>query len=126
MQSPDPYRWSNDSGHFTASEPSRSQSVSSTGSHSEEEQRKLQEYEAAHRLAEQDFSEKRGLLQHPKVQHYATLITTVISRRTMRILNHLHNLVDRVILVLGFIAIVTGLAVYGGQFVSLAGPGHLT
>ena len=42
-----------------------------------------------------------------------------MSRKTMKVLDFAHNAVDRVILLLAFITFVTGMAVYGGVFVSL-------
>ena len=115
VHSPDPYRYSDDSGHFTAS---RSQSVSSAQDSSEEEQQKLREYEAAHDDGDAAFTEKRGLLLNPKVERFAQKISALMSKRTSKVLSLAHNAVDRVILLLGFITFITGAAVYGGVFVS--------
>lgn len=116
--SPDPYRYSHDSGHFTASESSRSQSISSAHDHNEEEQQKLREYENTHHDAEETFTEKRGLLGNAKFERYATRITSLMSKRTWKVMNAVHDVIDRVILPLGFVAFVSGAAVYGGVFVS--------
>ena len=115
MPSPDPYRYSNDSGHFTAS---RSQSVSSAQDPSEEEQQKLRDFEASHNDGDTGFTEKRGLLVNPKVERYAQKISALISQRTMKVLNFAHNAIDRLILLPGFITFISGAAVYGGVFVS--------
>lgn len=118
VQSPDPYRYSQDSGHFTASESSRSHSISSSTDRAEEEERKLREYQAAQDATDMALFEKRGLLASPKVERLATRVAAVISSRTLRVLDLVHNLIDRTILLLGFVTLVSGMAVYGGVFVS--------
>ena len=112
----DAYRYSQDSGHFTASEPSRSQSFSSTHDQ-EEEERKLHEYQDAQ--AEEGYTEKQGLLGNAKIQRAASHIAAKVSKRTMKVLNTMYTAIDFIILPFGFIAIVTGTVVYGGVFVSL-------
>ncbi|KAL9126404.1 MAG: hypothetical protein Q9217_004532 [Psora testacea] len=117
QDAPDPYRYSRDSGHFTASEPSRSQSVSSTATFTQEEQQKPYEYDADHDDdIDQHYSKKRGLLGNPKVERLASSFTAMLSKRTMRGINTVHNVIDRTILLMGFVAFVTGAAVYGGVF----------
>ncbi len=108
-------RYSQDSGHFTASEPSRSQSFSSTHDQEEEEERKLREYHDAQ--AEAEYTEKQGLLGNTKIQRAASRISAKVSKRTMKVLNVIYTAIDFIILPFGFIAIVTGTVVYGGVFV---------
>ena len=118
LDSPDPYRYSNDSGHYTAS---RSQSVSSAqGQIEEEQQQKLREFEASHHAEANNLLEKRGLLTNPKVDRLARRVSALISHRTMRVLESAHNAVDRLILLPAFITFVSGAVVYGGVFVSLS------
>ena len=112
----DAYRYSQDSGHFTASEPSRSQSISSTQEQKEEDEQKLCDYEDAHADAEADQIERQGLLGHAKVQRAATHVTATLSKRTMKVMNDIYNAIDCISLLLGFVAIVTGAVVYGGVF----------
>ena len=114
----DGYRYSQDSGHFTASEPSRSQSFSSNHDQEEEEEeeRKLREYQDAQ--AEAEYTEKQGLLGNTKIQRAASRISAKISKRSMKVLNVIYTAMDFIILPLGFVAIVTGTVVYGGVFVS--------
>lgn len=114
---PDPHRFSRDSGHFTASEQSRSQSVSSTATYTQDEQQKLHEYEADH----ENFghvSEKKSLLDNSKVESAAISIARLVPKQTVRVIDLLHGLIDRTIFLMGFVALVTGVAVYGGVFVS--------
>ena len=118
---PDPNRYSRDSGHFTASEQSRSHSVSSTATYTQEEQQKLHEFEVDHDddHLEHPQLEKRGLLGNRRVERAATKLSASLSQRTMRVIDMLHNLIDRTIFLMGFVVFVTGAAVYGGAFVSL-------
>ena len=112
----DAYRSSQDSGHFTASESSRSQSISSMQEQNEEEERKLNEHNDDFRDAEADHTENQGLLGNAKVQRAATRITAVLSKRAMRVLNSMYDATDCISLLLGFAAIVSGAVVYGGVF----------
>lgn len=116
--SPDEYRYSRDSGHFTASEASPSQSISSTQDHENEEHEKFLEYQNHDADTEPEYLEKQGFLSNTKVQRLASGIATMMSQRTMRALNVTYNAIDCVSLVLGFAAIVSGAVVYGGVFVS--------
>ena len=116
LRSPDPYRYSDDSGHFTAS---RSHSMSSSQDPSEEEQQKLYESTATHNDEDASLTEKHGLLSCPEVERIARYVSAFMSRRTMRVLDFAHDVVDRGILLLGFITFIAGAAVYGGAFVSL-------
>lgn len=111
------YRFSNDSGHFTASETSRSPSISSMQERTEEEQqRKLREYEDAHADVSADPNEKQGLLGNAKVRSVAARISAMTSKRTMKVLDIVNKGIDCTSMLLGFIAIITGAVVYGGIF----------
>jgi hypothetical protein len=50
-------------------------------------------------------------------------LVAVMSRRTFRTLNLIHNIINRLILMLGFIGVTTGVVTYAGIFVSLVAPG---
>lgn len=116
--SPEPYRYSQDSGHYTASDSSRTQSISSMQDQQEEQQRKFREFENEHTDAEAVHIEKQGLLGNDKVQRLASGITVKLSRRTMRLLNAVYDTIDCSSLLLGFVAVLSGAVVYGGVFVS--------
>lgn len=112
------YRDSSDDDQFSPSAPSRSHSVSSTDTYTQEEQQKLYQ----HDTLEDDESpeeryEKPGLLRRRAVEQVASGLATRLSRRTMSVLLFCHNIINRTILLLGFVAFVTGAAVYGGVFV---------
>ena len=117
VESSDPYRFSGDSGHYTASEGSRSHSVSSSDGHTAGEER-IHDYEAAHASLQTAFVEKPGVLGYPKVQRLAIRLTAIVSTKTLRVLQTLLNLINRMILLLAFVTIISGMVVYGGVFVS--------
>ena len=116
--SPDEYRYSRDSGHYTASEASRSQSVSSMQEHENEEHQKFIEYQNPYAGIDTEYMEKQSFLGNTKAQRVANRIVAMMSRRTARALNVTYNAIDCVSLLLGFAAIVSGAVVYGGVFVS--------
>lgn len=116
--SPNEYRYSRDSGHFTASETSRSQSISSMQDHEDAENQKFLEYQNPHTSADAEYIEKQGFSSNKKAQRIASYIAAMLSRRTTRALSFAYNAIDCVILLLGFAAIVSGAVVYGGVFVS--------
>ena len=105
----DEYRYSRDSGHFTASEASRSQSISSVQDHEVEEHQKLLKHQTPHADTDPEYTEKQDLLSNTKAQRIAS---------TTRALNVTYDAIDCVSLLLGFAAIVSGAVVYGGVFVS--------
>ena len=118
--SPDEYHYSRDSGHYTASEASRSPSVSSLQQHEYEEQQKLVEYQNPDADIDAENMEKQDFRGNTRTQRVALRIADMLSQRTMRALNVAYNAIDCVSLLLGFIAIVSGVVVYGGVFVSYA------
>ena len=113
----DEYRYSRDSGHYTASEASRSQSISSMQEQEIEEHQKFLEYRDQHADIGADKMEKQGLLANTRTQRVATCIAAMLSQRTRRALNIAYNAIDYASLPLGFTTIVSGAVVYGGIFV---------
>lgn len=116
--SADEYRYSRDSGHFTASEASRSQSISSMHDYEDEEHQKLLEYQNQHADTNAEYMEEQGFSGNTKAQRIASRFAATMSLRTTRVLGVAYNVIDCVILLLGFAAIVSGAVVYGGVFVS--------
>ena len=120
VQPAESYRYSDDSGHFTASQPSRTDSVSSNGTYTQEEEQKLHQYNThgKHDLAD-GHSEEHGLLGGPKILRIMTsFVAAAVSSKALRVIDAISNAIDRTILPIGFVAFVTGAAVYGGVFVS--------
>ncbi|KAG8529193.1 uncharacterized protein KY384_005828 [Bacidia gigantensis] len=109
------HRFSGEDGPFTTPEQSRSQSVSSTATYTQEEQQRLHEYEADHAAFTQHAG-KEGLPDSKRVERVATAIAGKLSNPMLRFVDLASNFIDRAILVIGFIAFVSGAAVYGGVF----------
>jgi len=107
------YRFSNDSGQGTEpnTESLRSQSISSASGgerHNEPEQHE-----------EEGESEKHGLLHGSKVDQYLSKrIPGLLSSKVLQVFQCFYNFVNRLILILGFVALTTGVVTYGGLFVS--------
>ncbi|KAG0647157.1 hypothetical protein D0Z07_7112 [Hyphodiscus hymeniophilus] len=115
MQRPqisDMYRFSYDSGHGTepTTESLRSESVSSRG---EDE---LPEAQPAAEEEDDDI-EKHGLMHGSRVDKYlSNRILALLSSKVLRIFRWLYDVVDRLILILGWAGLVTGTVTYGALF----------
>lgn len=115
--SPAEYRYSRDSGLYTASEASRSQSVSSIQDQENDEQQRSLEYQKPCAETNAEDTDKQAFSSNTKAQRTAIYIAAImISQRTMRFLIVTYNAIDCVSLLLGFVAIVSGAVVYGGVF----------
>lgn len=109
------YRFSNDSGQGTEpnTESLRSQSVSSKEGASGDDVQGQKD--------EEDQEERHGLLPRGKVDRFLnSKIPRLFSLRALRALQILYNVIDRLIMLLGFVAMLSGIVTYGGLFV-----GHL-
>lgn len=108
------YRFSNDSGQGTEpnTESLRSQSISSNSSDDHQLPDVCQEH------TEADEDEKHGLMHGTRVDKYLTKrIPGLLSSRVLRVLQFFYDAVDRLILILGFVGLTTGMATYGGLFI---------
>jgi hypothetical protein len=115
MRRPQIYRLSNDSGQGTEpnTESLRSQSISSQGSDRQLQDVTLENFE------EDEQEEKHGLMHGTKVdKFFATKLHGILSTRMLRLLRFVYNAIDRVVLILSFVALTTGGITYGGFFVS--------
>lgn len=112
---PNPYRYSYDSGHGTDQDSSESQSGTSLF---ENEEETLCSDEAPVMDGEASSFEvkKRGYAL--VLDSIRSRIRGAISSQILGILGHFNWTVDLLILPLGFVAIVSGMVVYGGVFVS--------
>jgi len=111
------YRFSNDSGQGTEpnTESLRSQSISSTNSDDQ-----LPDVRKEHE--EEDQDENNGLMHGSKVDKFLSKkIPGLLSSRVLSVFQFFYNVIDRLILILGFVALTTGIVTYGGFFVSLSG-----
>jgi Domain of unknown function (DUF2427) len=115
MSQPQMYRFSNDSGQGTEpnTESLRSQSISSTQS----DDPQLPDVRREHEDDDQD--EKLGLMHGSKVDKFLSKqIPGLLSSKVLRVFQFFYKVIERVILILGFVAISTGIVTYGGFFVS--------
>ena len=108
------HRFSNDSGQGTEpnTESLRSQSISSRSEH---------DLPSEYREHEEDYDEveKHGLMHGSKVDTFLSKrIPGLLSSRVLRVFHFFYDAIDRVILLLGFMALATGIITYGGLFVS--------
>ena len=111
---PNLYRFSNDSGQGTEpnTESLRSHSLSSQGSDQLPQVRGDFEEEA-------EPEEKHGLIGGSSVDKFMlSRIPGMFSSRALKTFQFFYDAVDRLILILGFVALTTGGVTYGGFFVS--------
>lgn len=108
------YRFSNDSGQGTEpnTESLRSQSISSTGDD------ELKIPGLSRRNTDDSMEEeKHGLLHGGRLDQFLSKkIPGLLSSRVLRFFQFLYDVVDRLILILGFVALTTGFVTYGGLF----------
>jgi hypothetical protein len=112
------YRFSNDSGQGTERN-TESLRSHSTSSDEEVDENRVSDIDIGYD-AHHDTAEKRGLLKSNSLdKFFAKRIPLLLSSKTLRALNWVYEVVNRVILILGFMALTTGIVTYGGIFVSL-------
>lgn len=111
------HRFSDDSGQGTErnTESLRSQSLSSIDRNNENLDFPLdRRYEVGVEPAEKD----RLLSDNAPDKLFLKKLPSLISSRILHVLVLIYEIVNRLILILGFIALVTGIVTYGGIFVS--------
>jgi hypothetical protein len=111
------YRFSNDSGQGTE------RNTESLRSHSTSSDEELDEIQVSNINlgydAEHDTAEKRGILNHNGLNKiFMKKLPSLLSSKTLRALEMVYKVSNRVILILGFMALTTGIVTYGGIFVS--------
>lgn len=111
------YRYSHDSGHGTEPGSSRSPSISSLQG-SEDEPLKSEGTQDPG--LEARYHEKTRAIYSSTIDYLLSRIHGVLPNRVWRIMSFFHEIADRVILLLGFVTIVSGIVVYGGVFVSVS------
>ncbi|TVY84342.1 putative membrane protein [Lachnellula suecica] len=106
------YRFSIDSGQGTEpnTESLRSQSISSQGSD--------RQLPAAYQGNEEEQQEKVNLMGGSKMDRFLSRkVPGLLSSRVLRVFQFFYNVVDRVIFLLGFLVLTTGIVTYGGFFI---------
>lgn len=77
--------------------------------------------------SDRDEVEKLSLMEGSRVDQYLSKrLPGLLSERLLGVLQFAYNVVDRLILILGFVALTSGVVTYGGLFVSFTSPsqGH--
>jgi hypothetical protein len=122
-QDPNCARWSGDSGQGTERNStslfgSRSPEVDSEPHHFDEN---LPCYQSTDMDGEADEAEKRGFLRDTKVDHFLSRhIGKVAIGKTFVIMQLVHAILERSVIFLAFVAILSGITTYGGIFVSFS------
>lgn len=107
------HRYSHDSGHGTGSNTSRSHSPTGLLQEKDEEPPHLEDQT---RHYESSDRENQRLLGSAKVFRLLSRLSHAIPNRVWNIMTWYYDTVDILILIIGFVAILTGLITYGGVF----------
>lgn len=113
------YRYSNDSGHGTErnTESLNSHSSSPIGERAEINLHDIGQQ--CEQEAEEPKAERQLFLGGGRMDRFMSKkIPGVFSKRALRILEIIYDIVDRIIIIFGFVAFTTGLIAYSGIFVS--------
>ena len=115
---PDQYRFSHDSGQGTEPDSSGNNSLSSM-----EENADKDFHRTDHQSGYEDRIDirERGVTGNSAFNKFLQRVPLATLKRVMRVVNFLLSMIDRSILLLGFVAITSGIVVYGGIFVSPLG-----
>ena len=114
------YRYSRDSGQGTEPESPGGESYSPL---QEEEDMDHFNYHRPQRMdTEADLDEKRAIPQFPAINHLVSRFSSFVPKRAVTFMNMVYDVLNGLILILGFVAITTGIVVYGGVFVSFDVP----
>lgn len=104
------YRWSGDSGQGTICPTTPDEEHFPKPEDEEDEE----EIEMPTPLA-------RGLLRNRALdKFFASRVPSLVSNRAVRVLRIVYNVVDRIILPFGFVAVATGIVTYSGVFVCVS------
>lgn len=111
------YRFSNDSGQGTE------RNTESLRSHSTSSDEELDENRVSNINlgydTEHDTTEKRGILYNNALnKFFMKKLPSLLSSKALRALEMVYEIVNRVILILAFMGLTTGIVTYGGIFVS--------
>ncbi|OAL54910.1 hypothetical protein IQ07DRAFT_500157 [Pyrenochaeta sp. DS3sAY3a] len=115
---PDPSRWSNDSGQGTERNSSSLYGHSRSPSVESEDQQfpgPTRKYTQEDLDSFEDDSEKRGFLRNNRVDRFfSRSVAKYAVGRTLKAIRFFYIVVERTILLQGFVAICSGIVVYGG------------
>ncbi|KAI4263793.1 MAG: hypothetical protein L6R42_001072, partial [Xanthoria sp. 1 TBL-2021] len=107
------HRYSHDSGHGTESNTSRSDSPAGL---LEEKDKETPQFEDQARDYDIPYRKSERLLGSAKMFRLLSRVSHAMPNRIWNILTWYYDTVDILILIIGFVAILTGLVTYGGVF----------
>jgi hypothetical protein len=111
------YRFSNDSGQGTERN-TESLRSHSTSSDEEVDENRVSNIDLGYD-PEHDTAEKRGILHNNALdKSFMKKLPSLLSSKTLRTLEMVYKVINRIILILGFMALTTGIVTYGRIFVS--------
>lgn len=114
MRVPEEYRYSRDSGQGTEPDSPRDTSISSLCDDSSEEPSPF--HQSQHVDADLEYHEKHNALRISTFNRIAKILSGMMSKRALKLINITHDMVNYSILLLGFAAITSGIVVYAGVF----------
>ena len=112
-------RYSHDSGHGTEPSSSRSHSISSPSSCQDQLQMLNNPCDMNMAI---DYDEKVAMPHSLLNNRILYRLSALLPNRVIIIMSFIYDVIDRLILFLGFILVISGAATYGGVFVSIFSP----
>ena len=117
IRAPEQYRYSRDSGQGTEPESPEDETRPPPLEENEDVDH-FNYHRPQHVDTEEDFDEKRVMLRFPALLRLVSQFSALMPKRAIIFMDVVYDLVNGLILILGFTAITTGIVVYGGVFVS--------
>lgn len=118
MREVNPYRYSNDSGHGTESPTSRCSSMSPADEPEQEEMLHMYHQRPSGFGGHEKEAPRLWWRKTALDRFLSRKIPAMVSEQAMSLMNMVYGIVDRLILILGFVAMATGIVTFGGIFVS--------
>lgn len=117
MCAPEYSRYSRDSGQGTEPESPRDESCFPP--QEDEIKDRIHYHDLRHMEVEADFDEKQAVPRFPIISRFMPRFPALMPKRAIHLMNTVYDVVNGLILLLGFVAIASGIVVYGGIFVGL-------
>jgi hypothetical protein len=121
-QEPDNHRWSNDSGQGTERNSASlfgSSASPSTDSENQNFEESLQAYNDIELNEDSGEAEKHGFLRNTQVDHFLSKnIPRIAFGKTLAINRILYTIIERTVIIMGWVVFATGIITFSGIFVS--------
>ena len=116
VRTPEHYRYSRDSGQGTEPDSPGNETCSPLEENEDLDHFNFHRHQQVD--AEESFDEKRAVPRFPAIDRLASRFSALVPKRAVTFMNMVYDVLNGLILLLGFVAITTGIVVYGGIFVS--------